>query len=183
MVKKPTRDLGEEHGAIMLMLTVMERVAPRLRKGQNVKKEHLKKIIEFLVNFADKCHHGKEEGILFPILAKKSSNRKLVNELLGEHKTGRDYVRGISASFAAYKPGNPDAIHIAVNMEGYIRLLTVHIRKENTVLFPKADRELSRKLQEKIEERFEKFERDVMGPGKHEQYHLWLKELKQIYLA
>ncbi len=182
MFKKPTRDLGEEHGGIMLMLKIMEKVAERLHKGQSVKKEHMKKIIEFLVNFADRCHHGKEEDILFPILAKKPSNRKLVNELLGEHKAGRDFVRGISESFDTYKPGSPDAIHIAVNTEGYIRLLTEHIRKENTVLFPRADRELSRRLQEKIEERFEKFERDVIGPGKHEAYHGWLTELRQIYL-
>jgi hemerythrin-like domain-containing protein len=182
MFKKPTQDLGEEHGGIMLMLMIMEKIAKKLHKGEEIKRKHLNKIVEFLKNFADKCHHGKEENILFPELAKKSSNKKLVNELLGEHKVGRDYIRGIAESLEKYKPGNPDAIHIAINAEGYIKLLTEHIRKENIALFPTVNKQLSKKLQEEIEERFEKLEKEVIGVGKHEEYYGWLKELKRIYL-
>ena len=182
-MKKPTQDLYEEHGGIILMLKIMGKIAEKLKKGEEVKKEHLSRIVEFLRNFADKCHHGKEEGILFPELVKKSTNVKLVNELLGEHKTGRDYIHGIAVSLEKYKAGNPDAIHIAVNSKGYIQLLTEHIKKENEILFPIAEKELSKELQEDIEKRFEKLERDVIGIGKHEEYHGWLKELKEFYLS
>ena len=182
MVKRPIQDLSEEHGAIMLMLKIMEKVAKKLKRGEDVDKYHLKKIVEFLKNFADRCHHGKEEGILFPELVKKAANRIIVNELLGEHKTGRDFIRGMAESLVGYKPGNPDAIHIAVNAQGYIQLLTEHIRKEN-ILFTRVDKQLSKKLQGKIEERFENLERDVIGIGKHEEYHGWLKKFKEIYLV
>lgn len=182
MFKKPTKDLGEEHGGIMLMLKIMEKVAKKLQKGEEIRKNHLNKIVEFLKNFADRCHHGKEEDILFPQLAKKSSNKKLINELLGEHKTGRDFIRGIAESIGQYKPGNSDAIHIAININGYTKLLTEHIRKESIKLFPIADKQLSGKLQEEIEEKFEKLEREVIGVGQHEEYHGWLKELNIIYL-
>lgn len=182
MIKKPTADLAEEHGGITLMLKIMEKAAKRLRSGE-VKKEHLDKIVEFLRNFADKCHHGKEEGILFPEMSKKPSNRKPINELLGEHMAGRDLIRGMAESLKNYHKGNPDAIHIAVNMEEYIGLLTEHIKKENLVLFPKADKQLSQKLQEEMEEKFEEFEKTVIGEGVHEKYHGWLKELSKIYLA
>ncbi len=70
--KKPTQDLGIEHGGIMLMLKVMEKVAEKLQNQGEVRKEHLEKIIEFIKNFADKCHHAKEEYILFPELIKKT---------------------------------------------------------------------------------------------------------------
>ena len=40
-----------------------------------------------------------------------------VNELLGEHKTGRDYIRGIAESLKYYDTGSPDAYHIAANMK------------------------------------------------------------------
>lgn len=182
-MSKPTQDLIKEHGGIMLMLSIMGKVALRLRQGQEVKREHLDKIAEFLRNFADKCHHGKEEGILFPELAKNAANQKLINDFLGEHKSGRDYVRGIAESLPQYAPGNPDAIHIAVNAEGYIRLLTEHIGKENTELFPIADEVLSEELQAELFEKFELLERDVIGEGKHEEYHGWLKELEDEYLS
>jgi hemerythrin-like domain-containing protein len=181
-MKNPTVDLFEEHGGIILMLKIMEQVAKKLHAGADVDRAHLQKILEFLSNFADKCHHGKEEGILFPELLKSGSNETLINELLGEHKTGRDYIRGMKESFQQFAPGSADAIHIAVNAEGYIRLLTEHIRKENDLLFPVADRELSAALKDEIFEKFEILERDVIGEGKHEEYHGWLKELKAAYL-
>ena len=163
MTKIPTQDLIEEHGGIMLMLKIMDSMALKLKNSVNIDKDHLDKIVEFLTNFADKCHHGKEEDILFPELIKNPLNEKLVNELLGEHKTGRDFVSGISQSLDNYQPGNPDAMHIALNMEGYIKLLTEHIRKENVILFPIADKELSANQQQEIETRFSKLETEVMG--------------------
>ena len=182
MQKRPVQDLKDEHGGIIVMLDVMKKVAKRLKDREEVKKEHLEKITEFLQNFADKCHHGKEEGILFPEVAKNVSNLFMVNELLGEHKTGRDYIRGIAESLKYYDTGSPDAYHIATNMEGYIYLLTEHIKKESESLFPIVDKQISDKVQFEIEERFETLERDVIGEGKHEEYHGWLKELKKVYL-
>ncbi len=180
---KPTRDLMDEHGGILLMLNIMNKVAERLRHGDEVKAADLDKIVEFLRNFADKCHHGKEEGILFPELLKNPANKKLINELLGEHKTGRDFIRGMADSVELYEPESADALHIAVNAEGYARLLFDHIKKENLVLFPIADKELSEQAQKEMEERFEKLELEVVGPGKHEQYHGWLRELREVYLG
>jgi hemerythrin-like domain-containing protein len=181
-MKKLTQDLIEEHASILLMLMVMKKVAERLKNGNKIEKDHLYKIIEFLHNFADKCHHGKEEDILFPEIVKESSNIPLVNELLGEHKTGRDFIRGISESAEKYSPGSSDAIHIAINAEGYVSLLAEHIKKEGTLLFPIAEKLLDGR-QTEIEERFEILERDVIGVGKHEEYHGWLEELKNIYLT
>lgn len=183
LTKKPTGDLIEEHDGIGLMLRIMEKVAGKLKAGKEVDKRHLSKVVEFLKNFADKCHHGKEEGILFPELLKNSGNEKLINELSGEHKTGRDFIRGIAESLERYQKGNPDAFHIAVNALGYSQLLTEHIKKENTILFPAADKELSDELQAEISEKFEKLEVEVIGAGKHEEYHHWLEELSGIYLS
>jgi hemerythrin-like domain-containing protein len=178
----PVQDLVDEHGGIIVMLGIMKKVAKRLKDRKEVKKEHLEKITEFLINFADKCHHGKEETILFPEVMKEISNLALINELLGEHKTGRDYIRGIAESLKYYDTGSPDAYHIAINMEGYISLLTEHIKKESKLLFPIVEKQIPDNVQLIIEEKFETLERDVIGVGKHEEYHGWLKDLKKIYL-
>ena len=170
-MKTPTMDLIEEHGGIMLMLSIMKKVAEKLRAGEEVSKKHLDMILEFLVNFADKCHHGKEEDVLFPELFKNPSNQELVTELIDEHKTGREYIKNMV-----------DSGDLAGNMEKYIELLTEHVRKENGVLFPIANNELSKETQTQMEEQFEKFELEVIGAGKHEEYHAWLEELKKVYL-
>ncbi|MBM3705383.1 MAG: hemerythrin HHE cation-binding protein [Actinobacteria bacterium] len=182
MQNGPLKDLKDEHEGITLMLDIMKKVASRLKNKEEVKAEHLEKITEFLSNFADKCHHGKEEGILFPEAVKDVSNLTMINELLGEHKTGRDYIRGIKESQTGYETGNPDAYHIAVNMEGYIMLLSEHIRKENEKLFPAIEKQIPDGTQLLIKEKFDALERDVIGEGKHEEYHGWLRDLKRHYL-
>ena len=182
MQKSPVQDLRNEHSAISIILSVMKKVATRLKNREEVKKEHLEKIVEFLINFADKCHHGKEEEILFPEVIKDISNLVLVNELLGEHKAGRDYIHGMAQSLKYYDTGNPDAYHIATNMEGYIFLLTEHIKKESKSLFPIVNKQIPENIQIKMEEQFEALERDVIGIDKHEEYLGWLKDLKKIYV-
>jgi len=182
MQKSPVQDLRDEHGAISIILSVMKKVATRLKNSQEVKKEHLEKIVEFLINFADKCHHGKEEKILFPEVIKDISNLALVNELLGQHKAGRDYIHGMAESIKYYDTGNPDAFHIATNMEGYISLLIIHIKKESKFLFPIVRKQIPDDIQIKIEEEFETLEKDEIGEGKHEEYHGWLNDLKKIYI-
>jgi len=180
-MENPIQDLAKEHGSIIIMLGIMGKVVKRLRSIDGVKKDYLEKMVEFLHNFADKCHHGKEEEILFPELVKNAANIQMINELIGDHKAGRDYIRGITESLAHYKTGNPDAYHIAVNMEGYIFLLTGHIKKESKYLFPIADKQITDEVREEIERRFEKLEKDVIGEGKHEEYRSWVKELKNIF--
>jgi len=181
-MKTPTLDLIEEHGGIMLMLSIMSKVSEKLNAGDEVKKEDLNKILEFLINFADKCHHGKEEDMLFPELAKNPVNLEFVSELIKEHKTGREYIKNISAAFENYGQENSAAREMAENMEKYVQLLTKHIAKENGEPFPIANKELSNDTQKQMVEQFEKFEEDVIGAGKHEEYHKWLEELKKNYL-
>jgi hemerythrin-like domain-containing protein len=177
-----TQELIDEHGGIMLMLSIMERVANKLGHGEAVSGLHLSQILEFLQNFADKCHHGKEEDILFPELAKNPAHLAAVNELLGEHKTGRDLIAGMVKSLVTYQPGSPEAFHLAANMNSYVDLLKQHIRKENDHVFQFADQELSAELNLSLKQRYDELESEIIGVGKHEEYHRWLEELKAAYL-
>ena len=173
-METPTLDLIEEHSGIMLMLSIMGKVSEKLNAGEVVEKEDLNKILEFLSNFADKCHHGKEEDMLFPELFKNPANQGLVAELIDEHTTAREYIKNITEAMENYATGTSEAATVAENMEKYILLLTEHVRKENSDLFPAANKELSEETQKDMVEQFEKFEHDVIGEGKHEEYHGWL---------
>lgn len=183
MNKNPITDLIDEHKGIITMLNIMQKVSLKINKKENVEKDHINKIIEFLSNFADKCHHGKEEDILFPEMAKNPANITLINELLGEHMTGRDYIRGMKDSLNDFMAGSPGSYHIAANMQGYTSLLINHIQKETKELFVIAEKEIPEKTKYLIEEKFEKLERDIIGEGRHEEYHGWLKMLVGIYIV
>ena len=65
---KATELLMKEHEAIKDSLVVLNKICDKLQSGEQVDSSHLDQIVEFIRNFADKCHHGKEEDILFRIL-------------------------------------------------------------------------------------------------------------------
>jgi len=63
-----TEDLKHEHNEIGLMLDVLGKICELLDAGENIDPEHLKQLHDFMFTFVDKCHHTKEEEILFPML-------------------------------------------------------------------------------------------------------------------
>lgn len=55
----------DEHKNIKRMLEVIRKYCSRILNGENVDYDDFYKIIEFVRNYADKHHHGKEETMLF----------------------------------------------------------------------------------------------------------------------
>jgi hemerythrin-like domain-containing protein len=182
---KPTEDLIHEHKAIELMLDVMAKIAGNISEGKAFEVTDVEKIVDFLRTFADKCHHGKEENVLFPELA--AAGIPVVNGPVGvmlhEHVLGRGYIKEMNDGAASYKSGNKAAGNAIANaMLNYVSLLRSHIQKENNILFPMADRILSNEKQDEIYRQFEKIEEEVVGHGVHEQYHELLKQFKTKYM-
>ncbi|MCK9344072.1 MAG: hemerythrin domain-containing protein, partial [Massilibacteroides sp.] len=65
---KASEDLRKEHELIITTLNVLDKVVDKIELGEKVDATDLKDIVVFLSEFADKCHHGKEEGFYFPAL-------------------------------------------------------------------------------------------------------------------
>ena len=182
---KATEQLRNEHEGIKLMMRILEKLSEKLEAGEDVDAEHLEKIVEFFRIFADRCHHGKEEDILFPAMEAAGIPKEggPIGVMLLEHDQGRGYVKGMADATAKYKAGDRKAAPvIASNARNYIALLTQHIEKENRVLFPMADSHLSAEKQESIFEAFEKIEVEKIGVGKHEEFHHLLDNLSAVYL-
>jgi len=180
-----TEQLKGEHKGIKLMLNILEEVCNRLESHRKVDSKHLQQIIEFLTMFADKCHHGKEEDLLFPEMAKAGipEDRGPIAVMLREHKQGRDYIRGMSEAIVKYRKGDKNlSSKIVKNARDYISLLRQHIDKEDNVLYPMADEQLSEDKQKELFDGFEKIEMERMGSGTHEKFHELLHKLRDVYL-
>lgn len=180
---KATEQLKDEHEGIKLMLNIMEAISNNLEKGEELNVNHQERVLEFIKGFADKCHHGKEEEILFPALIKQGMSKEEgpIAVMLYEHQLGRSHIKDLSMAFEEYKKGNKQAINAIISSSRtYIELLRNHIEKENNVLFVMADRILNETEQSKIYDAYEKLEVEKLGKGKHEEFHKLLIELKSI---
>jgi hemerythrin-like domain-containing protein len=182
---KATEELKREHEGIALMLRVLQTVADRIGHGEPVNTEHLDGILEFLSIFIDKCHHGKEEEFLFPALEVAGVRREggPIGVMLSEHEQGRRLVARLKDALTSYKSGAPaNATSAQSIINDYVALLTQHIAKENTVLFPMADAKLNPNKDTELSDAFEQLERERIGVGKHDEFHALLDQLKDTYL-
>jgi len=175
-----TAVLRKEHEAILKMLAVTEEVARRLEGGEQTAPETLANLLEFFRLFADKCHHGKEEDLLFPQLEKKGMPRAggPIAVMLAEHNQGRALIRQMAQAADAYSRQPEKAGPAwAEAARGYTSLLRAHIEKENHVLFFMAERMLTPSEQAELAEGFEKIEVEKMGAGTHERLHAMMADL------
>jgi hemerythrin-like domain-containing protein len=174
-----TDTLRREHDAILRLLDAADEAARRLDAGAPVEPKTLDGLLEVFRLFADRCHHGKEEDLLFPKLHEKGLPREMgpIGVMLGEHEQGRALIRQM-AEAAARAQGRPQAgAEWARAARGYTALLREHIFKENNILFVMAEQLLSPEEQRELAAAFERIEEEKMGRGTHERLHALMDEL------
>lgn len=168
---KPTEELIAEHDVIKRAIDVMEKANKRLEEGDDSVASVYPEIVDFIRQFADSCHHGKEEDILFNVMKERGvpADGPLAF-MLAEHDRGREYVRNLSAAADRFLKGDESArAEIVMNAAGYADLLKNHIYKEDFVLYPMADKILTSQDQENLTEEFKKVEKNF-GPKRRHQY-------------
>ncbi|MEM3522491.1 MAG: hemerythrin domain-containing protein [Candidatus Bathyarchaeia archaeon] len=178
-----TKVLKDEHRIIERALKILELASDRLKKDQ-ISPDVLNKLLDFIKFFADKCHHGKEEEVLFPTLEAKGIPKEggPIGVMLAEHEEGRGYVKALSEFVKRYCDGDKTAIDgIIANALSYTNLLAQHIQKEDNILYPMGENFLSKKDHEELIEKFEKIEEEKIGVGKHEKYIKLIEELKKEF--
>ena len=64
----------------------------------------------------------------------------------------------------------------------HLVLLDQHIDKENNVLLPLAEKQLSEAKLAELSKGFERIEEQKIGVGKHEEFHKMIDQLESAYL-
>ncbi len=171
--------LRAEHDGIGVMLQVLEAICRRLEAHEPLDGGELEAILGFLKVFVDRCHHGKEEELLFPALEAAGIPREggPIGVMLSEHEQGRGLIRSMREALEG-----PDGSGFAATARSYIDLLRAHIAKEDSVLFVAAESILASNQDSALFEGFEAIERERIGIGKHEEFHALLGALSAKYL-
>jgi len=173
-----TEALKQDHRVIERVLAVLE----KLTEGSTeAPLETWGKALDFIRGFADRCHHLKEEQILFPALEKRGIPLEggPIGIMLLEHEEGRAYVRAMADALTlAEKDPEAAKATLVENGRAYLRLLKDHIRKEDQILFHMADEALSQEEQKGLVRDFEEHEEKEIGIGVHEKYLRMAQELE-----
>jgi hemerythrin-like domain-containing protein len=160
----PIAALMHEHEFIKKVVAALGRLAPAPDEAQQADPATLREIVHFMREFADRCHHAKEEDLLFPAMEAKGVPESgcPLGALRNEHQQGRTLVRALAEATEALAAGRPEAgAAIADTVTQIDALYTNHIWKEDDMVFPMVDRLFSVEERSALFARFEEAERDI----------------------
>ena len=120
-------------------MPILNKELERIEKENTADTDLLASMIDFFRTYADRCHHGKEEDILFRALEKrplKPEHKKILDELIVEHGYAREAVGKLIKSRAEYLIGSKTAVDvIKAQIKKIIDLYPKHIEKEDKRFF------------------------------------------------
>ncbi|MFQ5637694.1 MAG: hemerythrin domain-containing protein [bacterium] len=180
---KATNILYEEHRIIIKVLECLQKILDSANESGKLDALAARNAIDFFRNFADGCHHAKEEDRLFVAMQENGIPREggPIGVMLMEHDLGRKYVRAMSNSVELAAQGDRQALgQFTQNAIDLKDLLQSHIDKEDQVLFPMADQILVPEAADALLSDFKKIEEHA-GGSRHTHYLSLAKELCERY--
>lgn len=174
----PIGPLMKEHRLIERMVALMEIELRRLNDGEEFDPGFVDVAVDFVRTYADRCHHGKEEDILFRELSKKrlsDEHRKTMDELMEEHVYGRAITGQLSSAKERYVLGDAQALATVVaSLQDLVGFYPAHIEKEDKRFFVPCMEYFSRQEKEEMLQDFWEFDRRLI----HEKYAATVERLE-----
>ncbi len=135
----PVGPLMIEHRLIERMIAVMKRKLQQWEKTGEVDPVFIETAVDFIRTYADRCHHGKEEDILFRDLGKKpisGEHKRIMEELMEEHRWGRKTTGRLVEANEAYRNGESRAVSTIIEcVQALVEFYPKHIEKEDRHFF------------------------------------------------
>jgi len=174
----PIAPLMIEHRLIERMIKVMKGEVEAMGREGNAKPQFIDGAVDFIRTYADRCHHGKEEDILFRLLSQKpisDHHREVVEELMQEHVQARSLTGQLVAAKDRYVAGDRGAVsEIRTVMSQLLGFYPVHIEKEDRHFFIPCMEYFSRHEQDDMLEAFGEFDRTLI----HEKYRAVIEKFE-----
>jgi len=169
----PMKMLVKEHRRILRFVALI----PALIAGLDVEsvegRGRILDAVDFIRSYADRFHHAKEEDLLFDCFDERL---EILKAMLEDHRRGRACVQGILDAIA-----RRDAGGVSRNLAEYGEILTEHIRKEDEILYPWMDRNLTTRQVGELYARFQAVDETFLEAG--ERYEVFVVGLEEQYLG
>jgi hemerythrin-like domain-containing protein len=135
----PVGPLMVEHRLIEKMVPLILREVAEAGRSGKINLQFVDKAVDFIRTYADKCHHGKEEDILFRELGKKMllpEHARIMAELVEEHRQARKIVGELMEAAGESKGGGVSALAVVIERFKEIAgFYPRHIEKEDKHFF------------------------------------------------
>ena len=176
----------EEHKYIKRMLIVLRKATYKILQGEEICYVDFEQMLDFVQNYADTHHHGKEEKFLFNRMVDEIGlvADKLINRgMMVEHDLGRLYMLDLKEALIRVKAGDDESkLDVIANAIAYTHLLKRHIEREDSAVYTFANRTLNKETLEHINKDCEDFESKMAEKNVQNKYIKILETLEQKYM-
>jgi len=135
----PIGPLMIEHRLIERMISVISKELSSIETKREINAAFIEVAVDFIRTYADRCHHGKEEDILFRELGKKrlsNKHKQIMEELIEEHRWGRKTVSDLLDAKQKYISGEEEQLKKIIDrMKALVEFYPKHIEKEDKHFF------------------------------------------------
>lgn len=183
---QPIGPLMIEHRLIERLVALMHQELTRIKDNIAVDPEFafvdpvfVDTAVDFLRTYADRCHHGKEEDILFAQLAKKELSpelKKVMADLTAEHVWARETTARLVKAKEDYLREEKEALnHILLYLGELTEFYPKHIEKEDKHFFLPGMEYFSQAEKEAMLKQMWEFDRKLI----HEKYGSIIEQIEK----
>ncbi len=162
--------LMTEHRLIERVIRDVQGQLDRFEADDRLDAAYVYTAVDFLRTYADRCHHGKEEDILFRDLEARplaSAHAEMMHALVTDHVWARGTTRALIEATDRYAAGEHEAAHEArALMRALADFYPGHIEREDHGFFKPAIEYFTPQEREAMAEEFREFDRLLI----HERY-------------
>jgi len=156
----PMKILVDEHVLIKRWLARIPDVVAALDVDLKAQRQLVMEGVDMIRSYADKYHHGKEEDILFKYF---DDSAEILTVIYEDHRQARQHVQAILKGL-----DGGDRQAVSEHLTAYATLLSEHIQKEDEILFPWLDRQLTTRQVGELYEKFTAADRESgISPEKY----------------
>lgn len=170
--------LMTEHRLIERVIQDMQRRLERFDEEASLDPSYVYTAVDFLRTYADRCHHGKEEDILFRELEGRpltSEHAQMMHALVTDHVWARAKTKALIEATDRFAAGDDEA---AAQAREFMRALAdfypEHIQREDHGFFKPAIEYFTPEQRDQMADKFYEFDRRLI----HEKYERLAEELE-----
>ena len=165
----PMSTLVNEHKLILRMIALIPYVLKVLDDEDDF--QLILDSLDFIRYYADKYHHAKEEDVLFKYF---DENLEIVKVMHEDHTKARKLVRETLTAVE-----NEDKDEVKRNLVSYGEILMQHIKREDEILYPWMDRELTMTQTGELYSKFNEIADELQETS--EKYELFVSDLESRF--
>ncbi|MGH8633962.1 MAG: hemerythrin domain-containing protein [Burkholderiales bacterium] len=138
--------IRDEHRTISAILHGMEYLVQGIRaRRKKVDPRVFHAMLYYLDTFSERMHHPKEDKYLFKAMQERSAEADaLIADLEKDHARGKESLRRLAQSLIRYEEGGEQELPaFEREVENFVRNYRDHMRKEEDLLFPLAQKVLT----------------------------------------